>query len=106
MLTLAKYGLVGSIRPALVVSSGHRKVAPVRLPCNRLCRGRYFVISVAPRLVSVPAHAHQRFGRDTSTCPPPPNSQLGGALSACVRRDQPHSQSAVWPAPASAESGA
>jgi hypothetical protein len=28
---------------------------------------RYFVISVAPRLVSVPAHAHPRFGRFSST---------------------------------------
>src|ERR1017187_7861944 len=48
-LKLPRYGVVGSIRPALVVSSGHRKVAPVRpsMPCNRLCRGRYFVLSVA-----------------------------------------------------------
>jgi len=30
-------------------------------------RERYFVISVAPRLVSVPAHAHPRFGRFSST---------------------------------------
>ena len=46
-----------------------RKVAPDRLSVRRewLPRGRYVVISVAPRLASAPAYADPRFGRFPSS---------------------------------------